>query len=567
VTRSKGREAAGALRRRMKLGDFLVAYLKRAGVTHIFGLPGDLVLGLFHRFGRDRGLEIVTLSHEPAVGFAADGYSRSTRRLGVVCVTYGAGGHNVVNPIAGAYAEQVPLLVVSGGPGAAEASVAGVHHQVKDLEVQCRILSEVTCSARILRHPELVACEVHETVTRIMTEHRPGYLEIHRDRVDVPITVPEEILDWDGSYPRRRSDPRKLGEAVADTLARLRAAKRPVMIGGVEIFRDRADRVFRELAERLRVPVLTTVLAKGAFPMDHPLHMGIHMGPMSPPAIRRRVANADLVLALGTELTDLNLGAAKPEVARERSVWAIDGSVRISFHQYTEVELREFVANLGRARLPRFDERVRHHDNLKRRRGGPRAEGPLSVNDLLLEVNHFLENQPGYHVFAESGDMLFGGLEVRVPAPGLYFAQGYYASMGFGVPAALGAQIGTGVRPLVLSGDGAFQMTGAEISHAPLLGLSPVVVVVNNGGWGIFRPVSPRRDLLRIPDWPYAELAQSWGGVGFRVDTASELRDALRAAHQVKEFVVIEARVDPDDLSPISRRYIQASARKARAAR
>src|SRR5512145_3565534 len=117
------------MRPRMPLGDFLVAYLKRAGVKHVFGLPGDLVLGLFHRFGRERGLEIVTFSHEPAVGFAADGYSRSTRRLGVVCVTYGAGGHNVVNPVAGAYAERVPLLVVSGGPGAIEASVAGVHHQ------------------------------------------------------------------------------------------------------------------------------------------------------------------------------------------------------------------------------------------------------------------------------------------------------------------------------------------------------------------------------------------------------------------------------------------------------
>jgi indolepyruvate decarboxylase len=460
----------------------------------------------------------------------------------------------------------VPLLVVSGGPGAAEARLSGIHHQVKDVEAQCRILAEVTCSARILRHPELVAREVHETVLRVLSESRPGYLEIHRDMVDVPIRVPPEILEWDGSFPRRRSDPRKLREAVTETLARVRAAKRPVLIGGVEIYRDRADRVFRELAEKLGVPVLTTVLAKGSFPMDHPLHMGIYMGPMSPVPIRRRVASADLVLALGTELTDLNLGAAKPEVARERSVWAIDGSVRVSFHQYTEVELRDFVAELGRARLPRFAERVRYQDNLKRTRRGPAPGAPLTVNDLLLEVNRFLAGQPGYHVFAESGDMLFGGLEVRVPAPGLYFAQGFYASMGFGVPAALGAQIGTGVRPLVLCGDGAFQMTGPEISHAPSHGLSPVVVVVNNAGWSIFRPVSPRRDLLRIPDWPYAELAQSWGGVGFRAGTAAELRDALRAAHEVKEFVVIEARIDPDDLSPISRRYIQASARKARAA-
>ena len=559
-------ERGGALRSRMKLGDFVVAYLRRAGVRHVFGLPGDLVLGLFHRFGRDRGLEIVTLSHEPSVGFAADGYARSTRRLGVLCVTYGAGGHNVVNPVAGAYAEMVPLLVLSGGPGAAEARVAGIHHQVKDVEVQCRILSEVTCSARILRHPELAAREVHETVSRIVQEHRPGYLEIHRDMVDVPIQVPPEIVAWDGSFPRPRSDPRKLREAVAETVARVRAARRPVVMGGVELFRSRAERAFQGLAEKLEVPVLTTVLAKGVFPMDHPLHMGIHMGPMSPPAIRRRVAGADLVLALGTELTDLNLGAARPEVARERAVWAIDGGVRVSFHQYTEVELRDFVVELARARLPRFREKVRYCDNLKRGRGGPSTRAPVSVNDLLVEVNRFLAAHPGYHLFAESGDMLFGGLEVQVPAPGLYFAQGYYASMGFGVPAALGAQIGTGVRPLVLSGDGAFQMTGMEISHAPLLGLSPIVVVLNNGGWGIFRPVSPRHDLLRLPSWPYAELAQGVGGVGFRVESASELRDALRAAHEVREFVVIEARIAQDDLSPVSRRYIQASARKARAA-
>jgi indolepyruvate decarboxylase len=165
----------------MKLGDFLVAYLRRAGVEHIFGLPGDLVLGLFDRFGASRGLEIVTFSHEPAVGFAADGYARSTRRLGVVCVTYGAGGHNLVNPVAGAYAEQVPLLVVSGGPGEAESKLAGVHHQVKDVEAQCRIFSEVTCAARILTHPGLAAEEVHETLGAILTEHRPGYLEIHRE--------------------------------------------------------------------------------------------------------------------------------------------------------------------------------------------------------------------------------------------------------------------------------------------------------------------------------------------------------------------------------------------------
>jgi indolepyruvate decarboxylase len=104
------------MRARMRLGDFLVAYLQRIGVIHPFGIPGDLVINLFSKFGRRRGLKIVTLSHEPGIGFAADGYARATGQLGVVCVTYGAGGHNMVNPVAGSFSERVPILVLSGGP-------------------------------------------------------------------------------------------------------------------------------------------------------------------------------------------------------------------------------------------------------------------------------------------------------------------------------------------------------------------------------------------------------------------------------------------------------------------
>ncbi len=553
------------MRSHMALGDFLVAYLKRAGVTHLFGLPGDLVLGLFHRFGSERGLEIVTFSHEPAVGFAADGYARSTRRLGVLCVTYGAGGHNVVNAVAGAYAEQIPLLVVSGGPGAEEQQLAGVHHQAKDVESQHRIFQEVTCDARVITRLEHAAEDIHELVTRVMTEHRPGYLEIHRDLTDREIPVPRELTRWSGRFPRPDSDRRKLDEAVAETTERIRGAKRPVLIGGVELFRAGAEDNFQTLAETLQAPVVTTPLAKGVFPMDHPLHMGIHIGPFSPKAIQDRVRSADLVLAMGTQLTDMNLGASKPQVKRERAVWATGGRVNISFHTYTEVALGDFVAALAAGRHRRIRETIRYHDNL-RRTPARNPSLPLRVNEILLELNDFLEERPGYHVVAESGDSLFGGLELRVRGEGLYMAQGYYASMGFGVPAALGAQIGTGRRPLVLTGDGAFQMTGMEVSHAPRHGLSPIVVLINNAGWQIFRPVSPRHDLLEVPPWPYAELAQAWGGVGFRADTRDELREALRAAHEVGDFALIECKTPQDDLSPITRRYIRESARKARAA-
>jgi indolepyruvate decarboxylase len=439
--------------------------------------------------------------------------------------------------------------------------VSGIHHQAKHIEGQLNIFAEITCGARWIRHPERAAREIHELVSQVREELRPGYLEIHRDLIDVRIPVPEDIRVGDAQLASPPSDPRKLDEAVAETIARIRAAENPVLIGGVELFRQRAEGELLRLAEKLQVAVVTTMLAKGVFPMDHPLHMGIHIGPFSPEPIQRRVQEADLVLAFGTQLTDLNLGAARAQVPRDRSVWATERHVNVSYHQYSDVELGDFVGRLADASLPRFDEKVSYCDNLERR-PNPDRSIPLTVNDLLVEVNDFLAAHPGYPVLAESGDMLFGGLEVRVPGA-LYLAQGYYASMGFGVPAALGAEIGSGRRPLILCGDGGFQMTGSEISHAVPKGLRPICLILNNGGWGIFRPVTERADLLEIPNWPYAELARAWGGEGIRVHTRAELAAALEVAHTADRFCVIECVTPKDDLSPISRRYIEASARRS----
>jgi indolepyruvate decarboxylase len=298
--------------------------------------------------------------------------------------------------------------------------------------------------------------------------------------------------------------------------------------------------------------------------MDHPLYLGVHMGAISPPAIRRRLARADLVLNLGGMRTDMDQGVGAP-LSPERSIAVVDGHVDVSFHTYRDVHIRDFVRALARVRLRRHRERVRYVDSVPRVRRPAAAR--LAVADLLRELNRFLAGRRGYMVVAESGDMLFAGLDVKVERGGGYLAQGFYASMGFGVPGALGAQIGTGVRPIVLSGDGAFQMTGPEIAQAPRHGANPIVLVVDNGGWQIFRPVVDRPELLAVPAWPYAELARAWGGVGIRVERVGELRRALAAAARERRFVVIQAVVAPDDLSPVSRRYIQASARQGRGTR
>jgi indolepyruvate decarboxylase len=548
------------------MGDFLVAYFQRIGVAHIFGIPGDLALKLFFSLGRPHGIDMVTLSHEPGVGFAADAYARATGKIGVACVTYGAGGHNMVNPVAGSFSERVPLLVLSGGPGEVEHKLGTlIHHQAREIESQHRIYMEVTCASAVLTDPYRAARQFHEVVRAIWAEQRPGYIEIHRDMVDREIEVPLEIIEWDGRLVFSPSDRHKVEEAARETAAMFNASSRPVVITGIEVHRYHVGNRLVKLAEKMGAPVFSTVLGKGGFPMDHPLYMGVHVGPLSPPPIVRRMDQADFVLNLGCLKTDMNFGNRPPSIIQDQTVWAVNRKVDVKGHTYIDVGVNDFVRALMGQRLRQHHEVVHYADNIPPPAQHAAKQHPLRVTEMLRVVNEFLARHRRYMVITDSGDMLFAGLDVRVPLSGAYLAQGFYASMGFSVPAALGAQIGGSARPLVLCGDGAFQMTGQELSHAPTLGLNPVVMVINNGGWGIFRPVVDRKELLEIPPWPYAKLAEDWGGLGLVANNGDELRAALEQVHTHKGFAIIDVRIARDDLSPMSIKYIREAARRSRA--
>lgn len=553
------------MKRHMPLGEFLLSYLRKLGVEQVFGIPGDLALKLFFTLGRKHGLRMITLSHEPGVGFAADGYARATGSIGVICVTYGAGGHNLVNAVAGAYSERVPLLIFSGGPGEGERKLGTlIHHQAREVESQLRIFNEVTCAAAVLANPRTAAEELHAVVKAVWAEQRPGYIEIHRDMVDREIEVPAELSEWDGKlhFPTT-TDSHRVQEAARETAALWNESRWPMLAVGIETRRYKLEREVVTLAERLGAPVVSTVLAKGAFPMDHHLYMGVQIGDLSAQPIVTRANAADLILNLGCERTDMNFGNRPPHINYERTVWAADHRVDIRFHSYTEVGIRDYLRELLRQDFKPRQEAVHYADHLQGEPASPNA--PLRVRELLRTVNGFLVRHRGYAVIADAGDMLFAGLDLRVPQGGLYLAQGFYASMGFAVPAALGLQLGVKQRPLVLVGDGAFQMTGPEISHAPLLKLNPIVVVVNNSGWQIFRPIAERPELLTIPPWPYAKLGEAWGGRGFVATTSGELQLALEEAHAGEDFALIEARSAMDDLSPVSVKYIEAAARRSAA--
>jgi TPP-dependent 2-oxoacid decarboxylase len=231
----------------------------------------------------------------------------------------------MVNPVAASFSERVPILVISGGPGEEECKLGVlIHHQAREIESQLHIYREVTCAAKLINDPLRAAAEIDEVIRAIWLNQQPGYLEIHRDMVEREIPVPKEIVSWNGELPHLQSDRRKLDEAVRDTAERLSRAQRPLVLVGIEAYRFKAASEIVKLVEKMGVPCCTSVLAKGAFPMNHPLFMGVYAGAISPPPIRARVEQADLIIGLGMFLTDIEMGGSQPpEALRHRSIWAV----------------------------------------------------------------------------------------------------------------------------------------------------------------------------------------------------------------------------------------------------
>ena len=538
----------------MTLATFLFDALDRAGVRQIFGIPGDFALPLYEALQHDGRFQVVRFSHEPAVGFAADGSARISGGLGVCCVTYGAGGLNMVNSVACAYAEESPLVVLSGGPGRAERRRGvHVHHQVKTFESQLKVYAEVTEYSAILDDPDTAANHITRAIDVAARLKRPVYLEIPRDMVNEPI----DISDTRPRTMDRGIDEGAVEEAAQEILARLRGARQPVIIVGVEVHRFRLREQVVRLAERLNVPVASSFLGRGVFPTRHPQFAGTYLGVVSPQPLRDAVESSDCVLLLGERISDTSLGVSADRLTESNLILAVADDVFIGHHRYQRTPLTRIVERLGAEEsLPRRTDVIQQRpEEARARTAWPTGAEPVSVGQVIDVLNDFLDEHPEVPLVCDTGDALFASVEIRSNE---VMAPAYYATMGFAVPAALGLQVTSRRRPIVLVGDGAFQMTGPEISHAPEYDCNPVVIVLNNTSWEMLQAFFPNARYNRTAAWPFAKLADLWGGHGTRITTARELESALRTAWIDTRFSIIEVPLAAGDISPVLARFVAA---------
>jgi indolepyruvate decarboxylase len=531
----------------MNLAESLLHALADRGAREIFGIPGDFALPFFKVVEESAILPYYTLSHEPGVGFAADAAGRFNRGLGVAAITYGAGALNMVNATAAAFAEKSPLVVISGGPGAGE-SEGGLllHHQAKTIDSQLRVFQEVTCDQAVLSDAATAPAAIARVLDNCKINSEPVYIEIPRDMVGVDCApVPAA-----GAVP---GDADALAACAEEILERLAAARSPVMMAGVEIRRYGLEAQVAELARKLGLPVVTSFMGRGLLANFDVSLVGTYLGVAGDPAITALVEDSDALLLLGVILSDTNLGVSRRQIDLRKTIQALDRKVSLGYHSYDPIDLEALVdALLERSAAaeprPAIDVKADYP------RGLPADDEHITPTDIACAVNDMMDRHGAMPIAADMGDCLFTAMDIehtRLTAPG------YYAGMGYGVPAGLGIQATMGERPLILVGDGAFQMTGWELGNCRRYDWNPIVIVFNNASWEMLRVFQPESTFNDLDDWRFAELAPILGGQGLRVRTRRELAGALdRAARADDGFFLIEAMLQRGEMSQTLSRFV-----------
>lgn len=535
----------------MNTAEALLHALKDHGARQIFGIPGDFVLAFFKVIEESGILPLYTLSHEPAVGFAADAAARFNCAISVASVTYGAGALNMVNPVAAAYAEKSPVVVISGGPGEGE-SHAGLllHHQAKTVDSQFEIYKEVTCDQTRLDDLRRAPEDIARVLASCRTDSRPVYIELPRDKVFEPcrpVTPVKPIPP----------DPDALEACVDEILLRLAKARSPVLMVGIEIRRYNLEDKVAEMARKLGLPVVTGFMGRGLLAdSDAPL-LGTYMGMAGTAEITRLVEESDALLLLGVILSDTNLGVSEQQIDLRRSIQALESCVSLGYHTYPHIPLNSLVDAL----LERLKDRADAKGTPKPvyPRGLKADDQPVTPTDIAKGVNDLMDRVGRMPMAVDVGDCMFTALDMENTD---LVAPGYYASMGFGVPAGLGIQVATGRRPLVLVGDGAFQMTGWELGNCRHYGWDPIVLLFNNCSWEMLRTFQPESKFNERDEWGFAQMAEGLGGTGIRVRTRRELQEALtRATADRGKFQLIEIMIPRGALSKTMLRFTEAMKR------
>jgi acetolactate synthase-1/2/3 large subunit len=542
----------------MTAAQALVRSLQAEDVEIVFGYPGGVVLPIFDALYEAEGIRTVLTRHEQGATHAADGYARVTGKPGVVIVTSGPGAANTVTGIANAYMDSTPLVVVTGQVAS---HVLGTDaFQETDIT---GITIPITKHNYLLDDPAELP-DVMAEAFHIATTGRPGPVLI-----DIPVDISRgeltykhpERVNLPGYKPTVKGHAKQINQA-ATLIAK---ARKPLLYVGGGVLASGAWKELKELAELMQLPVVTTLMGKGAFPEDHHLFVGMpgmHGGKFTNYAI----TETDLLLGVGVRFDDRVTGKLAAFATKAKVVHVDVDPAEIGKNRHVDVPivgdaktvLAGIVAELRKMNAePRTDAWMRVIDDWRSRypfHYHP-SDDSIMPEYAVERVRDLTADRPTVFATEVGQNQMWSCQYLRIREPRTWASSGGLGTMGFGLPAAIGAQLGRPDHLVIdIAGDGSIQMNSQELATAAINGLPVKVVILNNGYLGMVRQwqelfYDKRYSSSTLPqDCPdFVKLAEAYGALGVRATRPEELDDALTAAFDHDGPAIVDVRVEREE--------------------
>ncbi|MHB8070224.1 MAG: alpha-keto acid decarboxylase family protein [Desulfobaccales bacterium] len=526
--------------------------LKQLGITEVFGVPGDFSFGVTDAICHDPGLRWIGNSNELNAAYAADGYAR-VKGFAALSTAFGVGELSALNGIAGSYTEHLPVFHLVGLPNTqTQRERRLVHHTLGkgEFDVFLKMAQPAVCASSILT-PENAVSEMERLVTAAIAHRRPVYLGIPADLATAPLPRGTALRH----APGPATDPEALAEAVEAITEKLGRAKTAAILAGYLLPRLGCGTEALALVEATNLPFATMFMDKTALDETHPQYIGMYDGRIMNPEIREFIEGCDCILNLGALWSDLNTGAFTANIDPAKMMAVMHHHVRVGRAFFPNIEMCDALGALT-SKVGKMQVQAPKAHGLGETQGAPGDE--ITPDYLYPRWEKFF--RPGDQVIAETGTVSMGLAFALMPQGSVFYSQLLWCSIGWATPAALGAALAAPARRTVLiTGEGALQMTLQEVGQFCRYGCKPIIFCLNNQGYLIERllcqePMSCYNDLA---PWNYQELPIALGCTDWftaRVTTNAELDAAMEKAATCGTGAFIEVVTDKMAAPPMAQK-------------